>query len=853
MLEHDRFYQSIVGSIFPRQIYLLLIASLLWDSNVTSDEAPDVHFTDTVLPVLNEHCFKCHGAEEKIKGGLNLTSREAVLQGGDSGPVVNLQNPQESYLLEMVSYKDSEHEMPPNKGKLSPSSIKALAQWIENGLPFEAEAAQHALEETQSDSSSYDNSINENTRNWWAFRAIKAPQVPDVSSAQWNLNPIDAFLFDRLENNNLSPNPPATRQTWIRRAYYDLIGLPPSPEDVVAFENDRSAKAYEKVIDHLLASQHYGEKWGRHWLDLVRYAETNGYERDNPKPDAWRYRDYVIKSFNEDKPYDRFVTEQIAGDEIEDATVDSIVATGFQRLGIWDDEPVDADQAFFDGLDDVLSTTGQAFMGLTVGCARCHAHKIDPMPHEDYYRLLAFFSNTYNNIRQGKYKKSPYSLNTTTIIASQEEIRKHDQLKETLEAQIKHLEVRIAEYEKLIVATFSNPEKEDAKDKRTRRTLIEEKRAELLDKDQLQDYLAIEEELKELRKQKLPQLARALSMQENGPTAPMTHVLLRGNAHSKGVEVKPGFPQILGFPDPVIPEPVEGARSSGRRKILADWLTRKDNPLTARVISNRVWQFHFGRGICRTPSNFGQNGEKPTHPLLLDWLATYLMDNGWSLKKLHKQIMLSEAYQMSSRGQDNALEIDPENNFFWRFDMRRLAAEEIRDSILNLTGKLNLQMRGPSIYTPVPEVILATASRPHAAWGHSPEDQQNRRSVYVYIKRSLHEPLLKTFDMADTDSACSVRFTTTVPTQALTMLNSEFLNDQAEAFANRIEADAKTTREQIAQALRLSTSREPELNEIDQGLAMIDELKTQLKVTEHQAMQRFCLLVLNMNEFVYLD
>jgi len=230
-----------------------------------------------------------------------------------------------------------------------------------------------------------------------------------------------------------------------------------------------------------------------------------------------------------------------------------------------------------------------------------------------------------------------------------------------------------------------------------------------------------------------------------------------------------------------------------------------------------------------------------------------LMDNGWSLKKLHKQIMLSEAYQMSSRGQDNALETDPENNFFWRFDMRRLAAEEIRDSILNLTGKLNLQMRGPSIYTPVPEVILATASRPHAAWGHSPEDQQNRRSVYVYIKRSLHEPLLKTFDMADTDSACSVRFTTTVPTQALTMLNSEFLNDQAEAFANRIEADAKTTREQIAQALRLSTSREPELNEIDQGLAMIDELKTQLKVTEHQAMQRFCLLVLNMNEFVYLD
>ncbi len=853
MFQRNRRPRLAVNTMYRLKNQFLLIGALFSGFNAWSDESNSTHFSESVLPILNEHCFKCHGAEGKSKGGLDLTSRDAILAGGDSGATVDLESPEESYLLAMVSYKDSDHEMPPEKGKLSPASIEALTQWVNNGLPFDQEAVKHALEEIQSHSQFYDNSINENTRNWWAFRPIEAPQVPEVDSSHWNKNPIDAFIFDRLKKNNLTPNPKASRQEWIRRAYYDLTGLPPSPEDVAAFESDHSAKAYEKVIDHLLASQHYGEKWGRHWLDLVRYAETNGYERDNPKPEAWRYRDYVIRSFNEDKPYDRFVVEQIAGDEIEDATVDSIIATGFQRLGIWDDEPVDADQAFFDGLDDVLSTTGQAFMGLTVGCARCHEHKIDPMPHEDYYRLLAFFGNTYNNIREGKFKKSPYSLNTTTIIASEEEIQRHDQLKKALDQQIKTLQEQVDDYEKRITATFSNPEQEDAKDNRTRRTLIAEKRNKVLNKEQLEDYLAIQEELKELRKQKLPQLAQALSMKENGPVAPTTHVLLRGNAHSKGAEVRPGFPQVLGFPDPEIPVPEQGATTSGRRKVLAEWLTRKDNPLTARVMANRVWQFHFGRGICRTPSNFGQNGEKPTHPLLLDWLASYFMEQGWSLKKLHKQIMMSQAYQMSSRGREDALAVDPENNLFWRFDMRRLTAEEIRDSILNLTGKLNLEMGGPSIYTPVPEVILATASRPHAAWGHSPEDQQNRRSVYVYIKRSLHEPLLKTFDMADTDSACAVRFATTVPTQALTMLNSEFLNDQAEAFANRLKEEENSTRERIKKALHLATSRKPTTSEVEQGFQMIQELKKQLQLNEDQAMQRFCLLVLNMNEFVYLD
>jgi len=828
-------------------------SGMLFFANAALSADAGEHFRTRVLPVLDEHCFKCHGAEGKAKGGLDLASREAVLKGGDSGPTVDLDAPEKSFLLDMVSYRDADHEMPPDKGKLSPAAIGALEEWVKGGLVFDEEAVAAKLESIESEGQFYDNSINEKTRNWWAFRPVIHPVAPEVDDPEWSQNPIDAFILDRLKQQDLSPNGPASRQEWIRRAYYDLTGLPPMPEDVEAFEKDRSDKAYEKVIDHLLASDRYGEKWGRHWLDLVRYAETNGYERDNPKPDAWRYRDYVIRSFNSDKPYDQFVKEQIAGDELDHVTTDSIIATGFQRLGIWDDEPVDADQAFYDGLDDVLATAGQTFMGLTVGCARCHEHKIDPMPQEDYYRLLAFFHNTYNNIQEGRFKKSAFSLNTTTVIASEEEVNKHNALKKALDDQVKELQKQVDHYELKVFATFSNPEKEDAKDQRTRRTMIANKRKDVLGKEELEDYLAIEEELKQLRRRRLPELAKALSIKENGPVAPKTYVLLRGNAHSRGAEVQPGFPTVLGFEDPVIPEPEAGAQTSGRRRALAEWLVRKDNPLTARVMANRVWQFHFGRGICRSPSNFGQNGERPTHPVLLDWLASYLMDQGWSLKKLHKQIMLSKAYQMSSRAQDKALAKDPENNLFWRFDMRRLTAEEIRDSIIHLSGKLNLQMGGPSIYTPVPEVILATASRPDAAWGKSPEDQQNRRSIYVYIKRSLHEPLLKTFDLADTDSACAVRFVTTVPTQALTMLNSEFLNDQAESFAKRLERDASDTRERIALALRLATSREPENKEVQQGVQMMDELVKELKMSSHQALQRFCLLVLNMNEFVYLD
>ena len=831
-----------------------LITASAWSAvaaEIGNDKEIIAFFDQKVHPILEKHCYECHGAKDRLKGGLRLTSREGLIHGGDSGSAINPGKPADSVLLRMLSYKDDHHQMPPD-GKLPKAQIDTLAEWIEMGAPYNPLREIKGVAEHESE---YNNKVNDEARRYWAFQSIGRPQPPKVANAAWSKNPIDAYIFAKLAEKGLKPNAPASRRALIRRAYYDLIGLPPTPAEVAAFENDPAptAKAFEAVIDRLLAKPQYGEKWGRHWLDLVRYAETNGYERDNPKPEVWRYRDYVIRAFNQDKPYDRFIREQLAGDEFENPDADAIIATGFHRLGIWDDEPVDPDQAYFDTLDDVMRATGETFLGMTVGCARCHDHKIDPFPMADYYRMQSFFNNTFKNIQQRKYEKTAFTLNTTTVIASKaeqaEHARKVGELKKELGDQTKRIEA----FEKRIFATFSNPEKEDAEDKTTREHLLKTKSRDALPRPEHQEYMKLKKEFEALKARRIPPLPRALSIKENGPEAPETFVLIRGNAHVPGDKVKPGFPQVLGLKDPVIPEPKPGAQSSGRRTVLADWIASRDNPLTPRVMANRVWQFHFGRGIVRSPSNFGQNGEAPTHPALLDWLARDFMNQGWSLKKLHKRIMLSKAYQMSSAANEKALAQDPNNDLFWRFDMRRLTAEEIRDSIINLTGKLNLKQGGPSIYTEMPAEVLATASRPDKAWGKSSPEERNRRSVYVHLKRSLNEPMLKVFDQADTDSLCAVRFATTVPTQSLTMLNSKFVNDSAEIFADRLRAHSKSVREQVKEGLKLASCREVTDPEVANGLAMIEDLKTNANLNADQALDRFCLMVLNLNEFVYLD
>ncbi len=948
-------------------------------------------FNGDVLPLLTEACFKCHGGEARIRGGLNLTTRAGLVKGGDFGSSINFDNPDKSLLLEMISYKDEEHQMPP-KAKLKPEEIAILTQWMKMGAPYPADKLGTLEPHTEAGIK-----IDDTARNWWAYRKLVRPDLPAVKNKTWVRNPIDSFVLAKLEASRLAPVAPANRIALLRRAYYDLIGLPPTPAEIDAFVADKSPQAYEKVIDRLLAMPQYGEKWGRHWLDLVRFAETNGYERDGTKPFAWRYRDYVIDSFNKDKPYDQFLLEQLAGDEIENPTLETITATGYYRLGIWDDEPADRPQARYDVLDDILSTTSQVMLGMTVGCARCHDHKKDPIPQKDYYRLLAFFHDVLDyshgptvevatpqaqiaarrelDNRRDRMQKARDGMNaierqfldaadrqglklrerlaaqprTVTVLAADSR-EKAQQWRYTFEEPkgIWHaqayddskwkqgpggfgerntpgavvrtpwktnniwmrrtfglkelpsaLTLRIHHDEdasvyingKLVAQTMGHtvnyitlPIKEkaadivhlgsntiavhckqtaggqyidvgltDGEDPITLASLIKEHGKTLLTKQQQDQYVALGKEIEQLHKAPPPSKGMpVLAVRERGHGP--THVLLRGSAHVKGEEVNPGFPQVLGFPDPQIPKTRNSRDSSGRRLVLARWMTSKENPMPARAMANRLWQHHFGRALARTSNDFGQLGDKPTHPELLDWLAAEFQSRNWSMKQMHKLIMMSSTYQLSSSDDSQGLRLDPGNDLFWRYDMRRLTAEEFRDSILAVNGSLNLKMGGPSIYTEVPRAVLQTSSQPDRVWGKSPPDEQRRRSVYIFVKRSLIEPILSVFDLADTDSSCAVRFTTTVPTQSLSSLNSDFFNRQAALMAQRLKTEAGAKLEdQLRLGLRLVTGRVPSQGEVDRCVTLHNDLQTKDGIAADKALDYVCLVLINLNEFVYLD
>jgi hypothetical protein len=595
-----------------------------------------------------------------------------------------------------------------------------------------------------------------------------------------------------------------------------------------------------------LQSPHYGEKWGRHWLDLVRYAETNGYERDGPKPFAWRFRDYVVKSFNDDKPFDRFMREQIAGDELDRDNPEAVTATGYYRLGLWDDEPADPLMARYEEFDDWVATTCQVFLGMTMNCARCHDHKIDPIPQADYYRMLAFFQDV-RHFSENRDTKS--SFNLTDI--SPAETRK------SYEAEIQRRERRKAE----IAAAMAKIEdaaikKMPAEDQRAAeandRPAVIVKVVDYLTREQQEEYRKLKRELITFRL--LPDFRRDLALSVNNCLlkVPPTHVMTRGNPHAPAAKVEPGFPQVLGFPDPKIPEQTPGSRSSGRRTVLADWLASPKNPLTPRVLANRLWQHHFGRGIVASASDFGRFGTAATHPELLDWLACELIDRGWKLKSMHKLIMMSSAYQMSARPDAENLREDPANQLFGRFNMRRLSAEEVRDSFLMVSGRLNLKVGGPSVYPKIPKEVLAGQSKPGEGWPTSPPEEANRRTIYVGVKRSLQVPVLSQHDQADTDSSCPVRYTTTVPTQALGLLNGEFAQETAAAFAawlmNESPNDAA---DQVRRAIRLTTGRVPSEDEIGKDVAFLNGLRR--KASDADALKQYCLMLLNTNEFVYVD
>ncbi len=726
-------------------------------------------FEQKIRPILVENCHKCHGNDEKAKAHLHLTSRQTILEGGESGPAIVPGNAEQSLLIKAVRYKDEHLQMPPKK-ELAKRQVEDLEAWVKMGAPWPAPApGQEAPKVAKAEKKH----VTEEDRKFWSFQPVRRPALPNVANSAWGSNAIDRFILAKLEEKGLAPNGAADRRQLIRRLYFDLLGMPPSLAEIDAFVADESPDAWDRLVDRVLASPRYGERWGRHWLDLVRYADSNGYEFDSDKPYAWRYRDYVIAALNKDKSYDRFVAEHIAGDELPDATRESIVATGFYRVGQWDQEPDDRRVAEYDLLDDMISTAGTAFMGLTIGCARCHDHMFDPIPQKDYYQLLAFF----RNVRYYEGAKLSMDSDSYTPLAAPGEVQ---EWKRKLEEQLRPMQKEMQELER-------------GKENADRRKALQEK----IDKV----------------KSEPPPFEWALSAREHGGKPMKTHVLIRGNAGTPGAEVAPAFFEVLGGKAIQPPKDLTPAGTTGLRTQVANWLASPDHPLTSRVMVNRLWQFHFGQGIVSTVNDFGKAGVAPTHPELLDWLADEFVKGGWSIKAMHRLMLTSSAYRMSSLSDNaKAMTLDPGNTLVWRQRLRRLEAEALRDTVLATSGEIQYSMGGKGMYPLLSKEVIAGGSRPGNGWAISPESQRARRSVYIYIKRTLSDPMLEGFDYSNTTQPVGERSVTTVAPQALLLLNSDFIHQQAGAMATRLMKISGGTGDRnrlIEEGYRLALGRGP--------------------------------------------
>jgi len=696
-------------------------------------------------------------------------------------------------------------------------------------------------------------------RDFWSFQKIKDPPPPPVRDRAWARNAIDQFVLAKLEAKNLRPSPPADKATLLRRATFDLTGLPPTPEEVAAFLADNSPTAFEKVVDRLLASPRYGERWGRHWLDLARFAESEGFKADEPRPNAWRYRDYVIQSFNSDKPYDRFLEEQIAGDEMWPGDPQARLATGFHRHYPDESNARNLFQRRQEILDDITDTTGAVFLGLTVGCARCHNHKFDPILHADYYRLQAFFANTAaadhipmlnaSELAEFRAKKAIWEAKTSEIRAKIAELLAPERQKlktdyfdkypPEIQAMILKPPVQRTPYEWQMAAK-AKPYLEFSDDEA----------AKGLRGDARKKYQDLRNELAAFKDLDPGPLPEGMGVADLGRNAPATHILAVGNYDRPKDEVQPGFLTLLD-PAPAKVVPPEGVESSGRRTALAKWLADPENPLTTRVMVNRIWHYHFGKGIVGTPSDFGVMGERPTHPELLDWLAREFVRGGWSLKHMHRLILNSATYQQSSAERKDAAEVDPSNRLLWAYPRHRLEGEAIRDSALYAAGLLNLKEGGPSVYPELPDGMGAL----RGGWKLSDGDQRNRRSVYIFVKRNQRYPMLEALDMPDTHESCPRRAVTTTAPQALTLVNDRVVLQWAKAFAKRVE-DVK---DPIAAAFRLAYGRPPDSWEKDTAATFLAK-QTAVVTREGKnsnpaeaAFTDFCHMLLSSNEFVYVN
>ncbi len=718
-------------------------------------------FEMKVRPILAENCFKCHGPA-KQKGGLRLDSRPAVLVGGENGPAVVPGRKDDSLLVDAIHYESL--EMPP-AGKLDAEKIAILTRWVELGAPWPASGPA----DTPAAAAPAKIRITEEDRKFWSFQPVRAQAPPVVPDDRWSQNPIDRFLLARLTAEGLSPAPEADRLTLIRRASFDLTGLPPTPEDVAAFVADADPRAYERLVDRLLASPRYGERWARHWLDLVRYAESDGYRADAYRPETWRYRDYVIAALNDDMPYDRFVTEQLAGDEVAPGDPTLMVATTFLRLWIYEHNQRDVMEQWRAIQNDLTDVTGDVFLGLGIGCARCHDHKFDPILQEDYYRLQAFFTplvprddlplSTAGPWRANEEKLAAWEVATADIRSAIAAIERPYQEKAAQGAFDK--------FPKETQAIFLKPESE--------RTPLEEQIyylvARQVEDEQEKPKVTGEDKkrLQELAKQlaafnhlKPETLPTAFTVTDVGPAAPPTRI----PGDRTGHEIAPGFLTLLDPAPAKVTRSPAAANSTGRRTTLARWLTRPDNPLPARVMVNRLWQYHFGRGLVATPSDFGRLGERPSHPELLDWLAAEFVAQGWSLKQMHRLIMTSAAYRQAAVRPAPAIARvkDPENRLLWRMNTRRLEIEPIRDAMLSASGELDPAIGGPGVAATVP-----------------------RRTIYTKVMRNSREPLFDAFDAPDGSNTTPTRNVTITPTQSLMLINGGWTLDRARALAGRLE------------------------------------------------------------------
>ncbi len=667
----------------------------------------------------------------------------------------------------------------------------------------------------------YDVLIQDADRQHWAFQPVERIAIPPVKDASWPRNPIDNFVLARLEQSGWRPAANVSDAKWLRRVCLDVTGLPPSLALQKEFLADQSAVKREKLIDRLLADPGYGERWARHWLDLVRFAETNGYERDAQKPSVWRYRDWVISALNRDLPYDRFVIEQLAGDELDDADADTVTAAGFLRLGHWDDEPADFDQDRFDQLDDILDTTSQAFLGLTLACARCHNHKFEPLTALDYYRVIAVF-NPLVRPQNGRTELDLPAIppKQRVELAARDRAlgdiaRQKDQLWTVFRNEfLKSGNSKLAPEIVAVLQTDDAKRTPEQKELANKHKQALEKEAGAAIPDELrQKFTDLDKQSAEL-KAKLPDPPRAYCMHELSPKAPVSHLLLRGQASSPGLEVQPGVPAVLVPKQPEFLPP--GEFSTRRRLTMARWIASPNNPLTARVIVNRVWQFHFGEGLVRSPSDFGYMGASPSHPELLAWLAHWFVhDAKWSLKELHRLILSSRTYAMSTAVNPEYQAEDPENLLLWRFPHRRLSAEAMHDSMLAASGQLYRTMGGPSVHMYVPKEALEGNSDPDKIWPPFDEVQGSRRAVYAYVKRGLVVPLLDVLDLCDTTRSADRRNVTHVAPQALTLMNGDFVNRQARYLADRLLREAPENEpRQIELAFRLAVCRPPESEEL---------------------------------------